>query len=267
MGDRRIVLITGGNAGIGYEAVKAFLQSDRSYHILMGSRSIEKANAAIEQLKSEVPGSPSTVDVVQVDIAEDQSIEKAFSHVQASHGHIDALINNAGGSYDWEQKKGDITLREAWNKAYDVNVSGTHIMTHVFMPLLLKSSDPRLLFVTSGLSSLQQTSAKFYPNPTPPPAGWPKDFNFDTMAYRSSKTALNMMMVNWAWRLAEDGVKTWCISPGFLATGLGNEPELLKARGAGHPSVGGIFIKDVVEGTRDADVGKVIHSSGQVQPF
>lgn len=96
MGDRRIVLITGGNAGIGYEAVKAFLQSDRSYHILMGSRSIEKANAAIEQLKSEVPGSPSTVDVVQVDIAEDQSIEKAFAQVQASHGHIDALINNAG---------------------------------------------------------------------------------------------------------------------------------------------------------------------------
>ncbi|KAI0139284.1 hypothetical protein BJ166DRAFT_630788 [Pestalotiopsis sp. NC0098] len=267
MGDRRIVLITGGNAGIGYEAVKAFLQSDRSYHILMGSRSIEKANAAIEQLKSEVPGSPSTVDVVQVDIAEDQSIEKAFAQVQASHGHIDSLINNAGGSYDWEQKKGAITLREAWNKAYDVNVSGTHIMTHVFMPLLLKSSDPRLLFITSGLSSLQQTSAKFYPNPTPPAAGWPKDIDFDTMAYRSSKTALNMMMVNWAWRLAEDGVKTWCISPGFLATGLGNEPELLKARGAGHPSVGGIFIKDVVEGTRDADVGKVIHSSGQVQPF
>lgn len=140
-------------------------------------------------------------------------------------------------------------------------------MTHVFMPLLLKSSDPRLLFITSGLSSLQNTSERFYPNPKPPQAGWPKNLDFDTMAYRTSKTALNMMMVNWAWRLTEDGVKTWCVSPGFLATGLGNNPELLKARGAGDPSIGGNFIKDVIEGLKDADAGKVVHSSGQVQPF
>lgn len=140
-------------------------------------------------------------------------------------------------------------------------------MTHVFMPLLLKSSDPRLLFITSGLSSLQNTSNKFYPDPSPPPAGWPKHSPFDTMAYRSSKTALNMMMINWAWKLTQDGVKTWCVSPGFLATGLGNEPELLKARGAQHPSIGGKFIRDVVEGAKDADVGKVVHSSGHVQPF
>ncbi|KAF7518901.1 hypothetical protein G7054_g13290 [Neopestalotiopsis clavispora] len=222
MADRRIVLITGGNTGIGYEAVKAFLQSDKSYHVLMGSRSIDKAMAAIEQLKSEVPETANTVDVVQIDIASDQSIEKAFDYIKTTFNRIDALVNNA---------------------------------------------DPRLLFVTSGLSSLQQTSNKFYPTPNPPKAGWPKSLDFDTMAYRSSKTALNMMMVNWAWRLTEDGVKTWCVSPGFLATGLGNEPELLRSRGAGHPSVGGVFIKNVVEGLRDEDVGKVVHSSGQVQPF
>jgi NAD(P)-dependent dehydrogenase (short-subunit alcohol dehydrogenase family) len=140
-------------------------------------------------------------------------------------------------------------------------------MTDVFMPLLLQSSDPRLLFITSGLSSLQKTSEKFYPAPNPPPAGWPKNLNFDTMAYRSSKAALNMMMVNWAWRLTEDGVKTWCVSPGFLATGLGNERELLKKRGAGPPSIGGNFIKDVVEGKKDAHAGKVVHSDGSVQPF
>ncbi|KAK9423410.1 hypothetical protein SUNI508_04304 [Seiridium unicorne] len=267
MAEKRIVLITGGNTGIGYEAVKALLQSDRPYLILMGCRSPDKAKAAIEQLRSEVPNTPSTVEPVQIDIASDESIEKAFAHVKASYDHVDALINNAGGQFDWEYKQGSISLRESWNKAFDVNVSGTHVMTHVFMPLLLKSSDPRLLFVTSGLSSLQNTSNKFYPDASPPPAGWPKSLNFDTMAYRSSKTALNMMMVNWAWRLTEDGVKTWCVSPGFLATGLGNERELLKARGAGHPSIGGNFIKDVVEGLKDADVGKVVHSSGQVQPF
>ncbi|KAI1841803.1 hypothetical protein JX266_011980 [Neoarthrinium moseri] len=267
MTEKRIVLITGGNTGIGYEAVKALLQSDRAYIILMGSRSVENAKTAARRLETEVPNTLSAVEPVQVDIASDESIKMALEHVKASHDHIDALVNNAGGQFDWEYQQGSITLRESWNKAFDVNVSGTHIMTHVFMPLLLKSSDPRLLFITSGLSSLQNTSERFYPDHHPPPPGWPKTFDFDTMAYRSSKTALNMMMLNWSWRLTRDGVKTWCVSPGFLATGLGNDHELLKARGAGHPSIGGNFIRNVIEGLKDADIGKIVHSSGQVQPF
>jgi NAD(P)-dependent dehydrogenase (short-subunit alcohol dehydrogenase family) len=96
MSEKTIVLITGGNAGIGYEAVKAFLQSDRSYLVLMGSRSLENAKTAIEKLKEEVPKTSSTVESVQVDIASDESIEKAFEHVKATYGHIDALVNNAG---------------------------------------------------------------------------------------------------------------------------------------------------------------------------
>ncbi|KAI0121311.1 hypothetical protein BJ170DRAFT_688067 [Xylariales sp. AK1849] len=273
MSDKKIVLVTGGNTGIGGEAVKSFLLSDKPYTVLMGSRSLDNARTAIEKFKEEIPNSRSTVEAVHLDISSDESIEEAFEHVQTTYGHVDALVNNAGahiltgGQYDWEYKQGSISLRNSWNKAFDVNVSGTHVMTHVFMPLLLESSDPRLLFITSGLSSLQNTSAKFYPNPNPPPAGWPKDLNFDTMAYRSSKAALNMMMVNWAWRLTNDGVKTWCVSPGFLATGLGNDRDLLLARGAGHPRIKGNFIKEVVEGKKDADVGKVIHSSGHVQPF
>lgn len=77
---------------------------------------------------------------------------------------------------------------------------------------------------------------------------------------------MNMMMREWARVLTEDGVKVWCISPGFLATGLGAGPEANKEMGAGDPAVGGNFIKDVVEGKRDQDVGKVIRS-GSIQPW
>lgn len=48
-------------------------------------------------------------------------------------------------------------------------------------------------------------------------------------AYRSSKTGLNMLMREWVRILRNDGVKVWCLSPGFLATGLGGAgPEALK---------------------------------------
>ena len=96
MASPKVVLVTGGNNGIGYETVKALLQSDEAYHLLVGSRSLEKASLAIETLRKECPESTNTVEVVQVDLTRDESIEKAFEQVKASLGHIDVLINNAG---------------------------------------------------------------------------------------------------------------------------------------------------------------------------
>ena len=54
----------------------------------------------------------------------------------------------------------------------------------------------------------------------------------------------------------------WCISPGYLATGLGGSQEVNKAAGAGDPAVGGAFVCSVLEGNRDGDVGKVILRDG-----
>ena len=149
---------------------------------------------------------------------------------------------------------------------FDVNVTGAQILTHTFAPLLLKSSDPRLLFLSSGLAQLTTMSKEYYPGPLPK-AGWPKQAILSPDGYRSTKTALNMMMLNWHWTLKEDGVKVWSISPGWLATNLGNCQEKLKALGAGDPSVGGILIRQVIEGERDADVGKVVAGNDGIQSF
>lgn len=77
---------------------------------------------------------------------------------------------------------------------------------------------------------------------------------------------MNMMMKEWHRVLKEDGVKVWCISPGYLATGLGPGQEFNKKMGAEDPSLGANFVRDVVEGGRDADVGKVIRRA-DVQPW
>lgn len=92
----KVVLVTGANGGIGYEAVKALLQSKKPYRVFLGSRSLEKAKIAIENLHKECPESTNTVEPLQVDLNSDESIEKAFKQVQANPGHIDTLINNAG---------------------------------------------------------------------------------------------------------------------------------------------------------------------------
>jgi len=95
---KKIVLITGANTGIGYETLRALLQSSREYHVLLGSRSLEKGNDAAAALKKEFPDSKSTVEVIQVDISSDESINAAFEKVKNAHGRVDCLLNNAGTS-------------------------------------------------------------------------------------------------------------------------------------------------------------------------
>lgn len=77
---------------------------------------------------------------------------------------------------------------------------------------------------------------------------------------------MNMMMREWSRILAEDGVKVWCISPGYLATGLGGDQEFNKKMGAEDPVLGGNFVKDVVEGKWDEDTGKIVSRRG-IQPW
>lgn len=96
MANNSVVLITGGNTGIGYEAVKALYAAPDAHTILMGSRAVDKAESAISTLKSEIPNSKSEVFAVQIDIEDDVSIEKCYKEVENKWGRVDALVNNAG---------------------------------------------------------------------------------------------------------------------------------------------------------------------------
>jgi len=106
MTTRSIVLVTGGNTGLGYEIVKSLMESDRAYHILMGSRSVDKARTAIDELRKECPKSSSEVEPVQVDLASDVSVQKAYEQIKSSPGRIDTLINNAGARLQLSSRLG-----------------------------------------------------------------------------------------------------------------------------------------------------------------
>ncbi|KAJ6789229.1 hypothetical protein PWT90_05839 [Aphanocladium album] len=266
--DKKILLITGAAAGIGLEAVRALVGSDSaSYNILLSARKLAQAQTAVDQLEQEFPSASSAMTALEIDVSSDKSIEDAAELVQRQYGHLDILVNNAGILPDYAIRNGEYSLRDGWNKAWDVNVTGSHVMTNTFAPLLLKSKDPRLLFLTSSTSSLVGTENADLPTNKPSNTGWPKT-PIKTMvpAYRSSKLGLNMMMREWHRMLKDDGVKIWAVSPGFLATKLGGDQESNKKMGAGDPALGGIFLKDIIEGKRDADTGKVITRDG-IQPW
>ncbi|KAH8593827.1 hypothetical protein B0O99DRAFT_514921 [Bisporella sp. PMI_857] len=270
--EKQIVLITGGNTGLGLEVVKALSKTTTPYEIIIGSRTVSKGEEAIESVKKEIPQSPSSLSVLQADLSSDSSLQAVISSITAKFGRLDILVNNGGGGFDQDIQSGKLSMREAWNASWDTNVTGTQVLTTLAIPLLLKSSSPRLLFVTSGTSSLVETenfdALALQRINASPEAGWPKPKTLNPISsYRSAKTGLNMMMREWCRILKNDGINVWAISPGFLATGLqGIGAERLKQIGALDPSVGGTFIKDVIEGKRDQDAGKVIRAN-MIQPW
>ncbi|KAH6886384.1 hypothetical protein B0T10DRAFT_461833 [Thelonectria olida] len=268
MSDKTIAFITGANTGIGFETIKALFASQHPYHVLLGARDLSKADTAIAKLKDEFADSKSTVEPIQIDVVSDESIHKAFEAISSKFDKLDVLINNAGGTFEMFFDQDVPKYRELFNKAYDVNTTGAQVVTATFAPLLIKSSNPRLLFITSGLSTLEGSSKGLLPNVAmQAPSGWPKEGLLTSFAYRASKAGLNMTMLVWHSLLKGDGVKTWCISPGFVHTGLGGMPDKMKEGRAGDPATSGDFIKRVLEGERDEDAGKVVHVGGGVQAW
>ncbi|KAL4996065.1 hypothetical protein BDV10DRAFT_173065, partial [Aspergillus recurvatus] len=264
MANAKIVLITGANTGLGYQVVRALYGADRPYSVIVGARSLSKAQDAIRAIQTEFPASSNKLTPLVVDVESDESIEKAYAEVQGAFAKVDALVNNAGASFDVLIASNKLTPREAWNKSWDVNVAGAQVLTSAFVPLLLKSTDPRLLFVTSGASTLNGSESRTLPLDQSPEAGWPKsNSGLSAASYRSAKTGLNMMMREWERTLKNDRVKVFAISPGFLATGLGGiGAEALKRFGAGEPEIAVPLFRDVLEGRRDEDVGKIVNKDG-----
>ncbi|MGI9622137.1 MAG: oxidoreductase [Acidimicrobiales bacterium] len=87
----RVALVTGANAGIGYEAARAL--AENGARVLFGCRNPARATAAVAQLKEAAPDVD--VDIVPLDLADLSSITTAVLQV-SGEDRLDLLINNAG---------------------------------------------------------------------------------------------------------------------------------------------------------------------------
>lgn len=82
----------------------------------------------------------------------------------------------------------------------------------------------------------------------------PGPHSLTASAYASSKAAVNMLIVKWSKAYGEKGVKVWGVDPGLCATDFAGEYSMARGR---DPAEGGAIVVDVIEGRRDADVGRV----------
>ena len=239
----------GANQGLGYWTASLLAKSPEKYHIIVSGRSLDKVKEAVSSLSTS-DNAEHVFSAVELDISSDTSIGNAFDEIHSKHGRLDVLINNAA---IFPQ---NISLkRELWQTTFATNVISTVAMTDKFTPLLLESkNDPRLIFLSSSLGSTTITET------------WEPKHGLDISAYRASKAALNMYMVQKNKELGKHGIKVWAVDPGVNATNLAGSAERATAFGAAHPSKGAQVVVDVVEGRRDDCIGKHVWAEG-VRPW
>jgi NAD(P)-dependent dehydrogenase (short-subunit alcohol dehydrogenase family) len=88
MSNKTLVLVTGGNQGLGYYAIQQMSAMDK-YHILMGSRDLSKAEKAIQILTDDKSAKaiPANVEPIEIDMSSDESIAKAAKTVEQKYGY------------------------------------------------------------------------------------------------------------------------------------------------------------------------------------
>jgi NAD(P)-dependent dehydrogenase (short-subunit alcohol dehydrogenase family) len=205
----RVILVTGGNQGIGYQVVRQLAQL--GHHVYLGSRNAEKGLEAVSKLHNE---NLTTVRPLTIDVTSQESVDAAAQHLAAQHAHLDVLVNNAAiatEEFSVDASKPDV---EQIRGIFETNFFGVLRVTNAFVPFLRKSANPVILNVSSGLGSVTHQA-----DPSGPYA------SVQLPGYNSSKSALNAYTVTLSYAFPEARVNV--ISPGYVATNLNNYRGIL----------------------------------------
>jgi NAD(P)-dependent dehydrogenase (short-subunit alcohol dehydrogenase family) len=136
----RVVVVTGGNGGLGFETSKALAAAHA--HVIIAARNPDKAAAATALIRADV--SDASVELVGLDLGDLASVEQAADTIIADHAVIDVLINNAGLM---AMPKG--TTVDGFETQFGVNHLGHWALTARLIGAILASDAGRVVTVSS----------------------------------------------------------------------------------------------------------------------
>jgi len=144
---KEVVLITGASAGIGKETAR--LLKEAGYIVYGVARRIEKMKE-LEQYG---------VNILQMDVTDDISMQNVVQHIIEKEGHLDVLINNAGyGSYGAVE---DVPLSEA-KYQFDVNLFGLARLTQLVLPYMRKNKKGKIINISSIAGKISEPHGAWY---------------------------------------------------------------------------------------------------------
>lgn len=210
LGDQsgKTYIITGANAGAGFQATRILLKKNAK--VVMLNRSAEKSEAAIAELKQEF-GAKADVSFIRMDLSVLDSVREAAEEVLKTVPRIDALINNAAIAQVPTRK---LTV-DGFESQLGTNHYGHFLLNGLLFDRIAESMG-RIVIVASLGYNLGLKTIKF------DDMNWDEGYGANT-AYSQSKLAQMMFAYELQDRLAAAGrkdVEVFVCHPGSSATSL-----------------------------------------------
>lgn len=127
----KVVLVTGGNSGIGRAAALQFAREGAE--VVIAARREDKGNAVLQEIKD----AQGSARFVRTDVTKKEDIENLFKVIGDEYGRLDCAFNNAGVSSPTMRRIVNTTLEE-WDWMMNTNVKGVWRCMKQEIPLMLK---------------------------------------------------------------------------------------------------------------------------------
>jgi NAD(P)-dependent dehydrogenase (short-subunit alcohol dehydrogenase family) len=210
---QRIALVTGANKGIGLEVARGL--AHRGVTVLLGARQVPLGEAATATLRSE----GHDAHFVELDVTRPDTIAAAAQWIESEFGRLDILVNNAATGLDVIMPS---EVDEAnFRHILETNLIGPFVLIKATLPLLRRSSAPRIVNVSSDFGSLTLNADPKMPHS-----------QAICLAYPASKAALNQLTVQFAKEFRGTAIKINSVNPGFTNTDMINSVGMQSPRTA-----------------------------------
>ena len=201
--DKKIVLITGANSGVGLETTKGLAAA--GFDLILLVRSEAKAKATQEVILQRFPNTK--IDYEIADLENIVSVKKAVQNIRKRYVKIDRIINNAGYSADTV-----LFTKEGYERSFVANHLGHFVLTINLLDLVEASGEGRIISVSSAAHGLGKVSRFLKKN----------DKNLTAFkSYADGKLANILFTKALAKRLTGKPVVAFSLHPGVVETNFG----------------------------------------------
>jgi len=189
-----VVLVTGGNRGIGFEICRQL--ATRGATVILTSRNSAAGEAALKKLESH----NLTARFHPLDVTEAAGAVALRKFIEDAYERLDVLFYNAGIISDNDGSVFDVKLASV-RETLETNTLAPLHLAQTFVPLLKRSRNGRIVNMSSGMGQLSEMQGGY-------------------SAYRISKTALNAVTCILAAEL-RGSVSVNSMCPGWVRTDMG----------------------------------------------
>ncbi|MBY0610966.1 MAG: glucose 1-dehydrogenase [Beijerinckiaceae bacterium] len=196
----KVVVVTGGNSGIGLATARKFSEAGAS--VFITGRRQDALDAAVTAIGGRITG-------IRADMARLEDIDRLYDAVKQHHDHIDIVFANAGGGEF--APLGDIS-EDHFDRTFATNVKGVVFTVQKALPLL---RDGGSIILTSSTTGTKGTPA--------------------FSVYSATKAAVRNFARSWCLDLKTRKIRVNVVSPGLTDTaglnhlfGGGDQAEAIK---------------------------------------